>query len=103
MKIEKACKIIRLPRNRYYRWLRGRSFEDITPYDLEDRPPIARVIPHKLTDVEKEIIIEESSRDEYAGLRHRKLSYTIIDKGIEGPKRMRSPRLQNLTECGTLT
>lgn len=73
---------MRLPRNRYYRWLKGRSPEDITPYDLKDRPPVAMVIPHRLTQEEKEIIIEESARDEYAELRHRKLAYTLMDKGV---------------------
>lgn len=82
MKIEKACNIVRLPRNRYYRWLKGGSIEDITTEDLKDRPPVARIIPHKLTPEEREIIIEESARDKYAELRHRKLAYTLMDRGL---------------------
>jgi len=56
-----------------HRWLRGRSSEVFDLADLKDRPPVAKVIPHKPTPEERHIIIEASLEDEYADLGHRKL------------------------------
>jgi len=44
---------------------------------LLDRPPIARVAPHALTDAEREEILRAADEDAIAHLRHRKLTHHL--------------------------
>jgi len=45
--------------------------------DLADRPPVARVVGHRITEVERKAIVEMAKEEEHADLRHRKLPHML--------------------------
>lgn len=53
----------------------------ITVTDLVDRPPIARVAPHRLTEAERAEIPRAAEEDRLAHLRHRKLCHQLSREG----------------------
>jgi len=44
--------------------------------DLVDRPPIAGVIRHRITEIERQAVLE-MAQEEWADLRHRKLAHML--------------------------
>lgn len=53
----------------------------ITEADLIDRPPVARVAAHRLTEAERAEILRAADEDRLAHLRHRKLCHQLSREG----------------------
>jgi transposase InsO family protein len=66
-----ACKVLGLSADRFYRWRMRDS--------LIDKPPIAKLAPHKLLPVEQEEIVSYSL--EHPEQRHRELWYNLAREG----------------------
>ena len=79
--IGRACRIIMLPRDRYYAWLEGRCPDEATEADLEDRSSAPGCTPHKITPDERRAIVDMAKDDAYADLSHRKLAFSALDEG----------------------
>ena len=62
-----TCKVLGLSADRFYRWRTRES--------LVDKPPIAKLAPHKLLQAEQEEIVRNSL--EYPEQRHRELWYNL--------------------------
>lgn len=82
MALRKACEIIELPRARYYQWLGGREPDDLTLADFsrcqaESKPSVQRI-----TEVEREAIVEAAKDEAKVDLHHRKLAHTLGREGI---------------------
>lgn len=75
--VAQACRVLRLSRTRLYRWTRGKSMTEVEARDLVDRPPLARVIRHQITEIERQGILEMAQEEEWADLRHRKLAHML--------------------------
>lgn len=101
MSIERACQVILLDSRRLRRWLQrardGRPADRpdltgktarqgcdpaaLTEADLVDRPPVARRLPHRLTEGERREILRAGDEERLAHLRHRKLCHTLSREG----------------------
>lgn len=75
--VAQACQVLRLSRTRLYRWLRGKSMAEVEARDLVDRPAIAKVIRHQITEIERQGILEMAEEEKWADLRHRKLAHML--------------------------
>ena len=75
--VAQACRVLRLNRTRLYRWVRGEKMDEVRVEDLEDRPPIAQVVRHRIAREERETILEMAQQEEWADLRHRKLAHML--------------------------
>lgn len=75
--VAQACRVLRLNRTRLYRWVRGKNMDEVKAEDLEDRPPVAQVVRHRITREEREAILEMAQHEEWADLRHRKLAHML--------------------------
>lgn len=53
----------------------------ITAASLADRPPVARVSPHRLAAAERAEILAAADEDRHAHLRHRKLTHELSRQG----------------------
>jgi transposase InsO family protein len=53
----------------------------LTEIDLVDRPPVARVVAHRLTENERSEILRAADEDRLAHLRHRKLRHQLSREG----------------------
>jgi len=51
--------------------------EEVVAEELADRPPVARVVGHKMTGAERKAIVEMAKEEEHADLRHRKLAHML--------------------------
>lgn len=51
--------------------------EEIEIADLVDRPAVARIVSHRVTEAERQAIVEIAKEDEHADLRHRKLAHML--------------------------
>jgi len=60
---------------------RGKTLKTFPLKELEDRESTPVFAPHKITQKERETIIEMAKDDRYAHLSHRKLAYTALDEG----------------------
>ena len=47
--VAQACRVLKLSRTRLYRWLEGKVMEEVAVADLFDRPPVAKVVGHRIT------------------------------------------------------
>ena len=75
--LAQACRVLRLSRTRLYRWVRGKGMDEVNVADLEDRPPVAQVVGHRITPEERGAILEMAQEEEWADLRHRKLAHML--------------------------
>ena len=75
--VAQACRVLRLNRTRLYRWVRGEKMGEVRVEDLEDRPPVAQVVRHRITREEREAILQMAQQEEWADLRHRKLAHML--------------------------
>ena len=75
--VAQACRVLKLSRNRLYRWVRGKGMEAVEVADLEDKPPVAQVVGHKITWAERKAILELAQEEEWVDLRHRKLAHML--------------------------
>lgn len=101
--MKRACEVIMLDPRRFRRWVQkarnaradpstapsmpapGGSerlvFEAICIPDLADRPPVAKIAPHRLTEGEREEILGAAGERRLAHLRHRKLCHQLSREG----------------------
>ena len=75
--VAQASRVLKLSRTRLYRWLEGKGMEEVAVADLFDRPPVAKVVGHRITEVEREAILGIAREEEHADLRHRKLAHML--------------------------
>ena len=75
--VAQACRILKLNRTRLYRWARGRGMQAVPVEELEDKPPIAKVVGNKITPAEKEAILGMAQEERWADLRHRKMAHML--------------------------
>lgn len=75
--VAQACLVLKLSRTRLHRWLEGKGMEEVEATDLADRPPVAEVVRHRITEAEREAIVEIAREEEHADLRHRKLAHML--------------------------
>lgn len=101
--VERACVVIMLDARRLRRWMQKARIcpatastapwptapggaerlaaEKISLAGLADRPPIATIAPHRLTDDERERIVGAAGEERLAHLRHRKLTHQLSREG----------------------
>ncbi|MCK5329597.1 MAG: IS3 family transposase [Candidatus Latescibacteria bacterium] len=86
MRIDRACQILQLPRNRYYSWKQrlDRALPSGGSDSLEDRPsgPRCGKAPHRLLEEEKQQITALLKEEAYADLSPRQLSVVASEQGI---------------------
>ena len=75
--VAQACRILKLNRTRLYRWVRGSGMEAVQVKEVEDKPPMAKVVGNKITPAEREAILEMAQEEQWADLRHRKLAHML--------------------------
>jgi len=75
--VAEACRVLKLNRARLYRWLRGRSLEAVEVAELGDKPPVPRVVRHRITDAERQAVLEMAQEEKWVDLRHRKLAHML--------------------------
>jgi putative transposase len=75
--VAQACRVLGLNRTRLYRWVRGEKMGEVRVEDLEDRPPVAQLVRHRITLAERNAILEMAQQEEWADLRHRKLAHML--------------------------
>jgi putative transposase len=101
--IQRSCELIMLDARRLRRWVQRAQIsqgsgsgpvrkaapgalqrpgsEQISAEDLADRPPVAKVVPHRLTDAERDEIIRAADEQGLGELRHRKLTHQLSRHG----------------------
>lgn len=79
--IDKACGVILLDSRRLRRWVAGRPVYALTVHDLVDRPAVAKISPHALTEDEKATIVAASEEPELVNERHRNLTHHLSRQG----------------------
>ena len=77
MTVRKACEVLRLPRGVFYEWLGGRkpvegTLAELTPVVIERRGSAQRI-----TEAEREAIVEAAREEAKVDLHHRKLAHTL--------------------------
>ncbi len=77
MTVQKACEVLRLPRVAYYEWLAGRKPDELTLADLMPVVIERRASPQRITETEREAIVEAARDEAKVDLHHRKLAHTL--------------------------
>lgn len=77
MTVQKACEVLKLPRVTFYQWRGGRKSEELTLSDLTPMVIERRVSPQRITEVEREAIVEAAQDEAKVDLHHRKLAHTL--------------------------
>ncbi len=75
--VAQACQVLKLSRTRLYWWVRGKGMEEVQVADLEDKPPVAQVVRHRITPAERKAILEMAQEEQWADLRHCKLAHML--------------------------
>lgn len=78
--VQRACRMIQLGPNRYYRWRKQYSQHGMD--GLVDRTSAPSVVAHKILPEEQEAILQAARAPKYVDLRHRKLAYQLQDDGV---------------------
>jgi len=77
MTVQKACEVLQLPRVTFYHWRGGRNPDELTVADLTPVMTERRVSPQRITEVEREAIVEAAQDEAKVDLHHRKLAHTL--------------------------
>lgn len=77
MTVQKACEVLGLPRVTYYDWLGGRKPDEVTLVALTPVVVERRGSPQRITEVEREAIVEAAKDEAKVDLHHRKLAHTL--------------------------
>lgn len=75
--VTRSCEILMIDARRVRRWVAGHDPQHLTDAGLTDRPPVAKVAPHALTEHERMEILIAADDDELAHLHHRKLTHHL--------------------------
>jgi transposase InsO family protein len=75
--IARSCELLMLSRRRLHRWIAGRDVESLKAEDLRDIPPIPKTVPNRITEAERQAIIQAASDPDNSHLKHRKLTHTL--------------------------
>lgn len=78
---DRACEVIMFDPRRLRRWVAGRNVNELDEADMADRPPVAKMSPHALTDDEKAVIVAAADEEELADERHRNLTHHLSRQG----------------------
>ena len=77
MEVQRACEVLKLSPRTYYHWLGGREPGELTLADLTPRAGEDRASPRRITEVEREAIVEAAQDEAKVDLHHRKLAHTL--------------------------
>ena len=77
MTVKKACEILGLPRGVFYDWLEGRKPDEVTLADLTPVVIGRRASSQRITEAEREAIVEAARDEAKVDLHHRKLAHTL--------------------------
>lgn len=80
--ISRSCELLMLGRRRFHRWVEGKDQDNLTPEDLADEPPIPKTVANKITEAERQAIIDAAGDPDNSHLRHRKLAHTLSRREI---------------------
>lgn len=72
-----ACRILELPRDRYYRWVGERDPAALTAADLTDRSCAPLLVANRLTAAERQAMLAFAGDEVHATERHRKLAHLL--------------------------
>jgi putative transposase len=75
--VQKACEVLGLPRGVFYGWLGGRKPVEVTLADLTPVLIERRASPQRITEAERQAIIEVAGDEAKVDLHHRKLAHTL--------------------------
>lgn len=75
--VTKACEVLMLDSRRFHRWIAGKDLDNLVAEDLVDEPPVAKVIPNKITEQERQQIIDAATDPDNSHLKHRKLTHHL--------------------------
>jgi transposase InsO family protein len=75
--VSETCRILELPRDRYYRWVGGADPATLTAAALEDRPPVPLLVANRLTEEERQAMLAIATCEAHADQRHRKLAHLL--------------------------
>lgn len=77
MTVQKACEVLQLPRVSFYHWRGGRNPDDLTVADTTPMLTETRVSLQRITEAEREAIVEAAQDEAKVDLHHRKLAHTL--------------------------
>lgn len=77
MTVQKACEVLGLRRGVYYDWLGGRKPDELRLADLTPVATQRRASPQRITEAEREAIVEAARDETKVDLHHRKLAHTL--------------------------
>lgn len=72
-----ACRLLELPRDRYYRWVGERDPAALTVADLTDRSSAPLLVANRLTVTERRAMLAIAADEAHATERHRKLAHLL--------------------------
>lgn len=75
--ITRSCQLLMLSTRRFHRWVAGKEVKNLKAQDLADGPPIPKTVPGKITEAERQAIIEAATDPDNSHLKHRKLTHTL--------------------------
>jgi transposase InsO family protein len=75
--ISRSCELLMLSRRRFHRWVQGKDLDNLEADDLADAPPVPRTVANKITESERQAIIDAAGDPDNSHLRHRKLAHTL--------------------------
>ena len=76
LSVQKACEFLNLSRVSYYHWLGGRKADDLSLADVMPRV-VERHSVLRITEAEREAIVEAAKDEAKVDLHHRKLAHTL--------------------------
>jgi putative transposase len=80
--ISRSCELLMLGRRRFHRWVTGKDLDNLTAQDLTDAPPVPHTVANKITEDERQMIIEAAGDPDNSHLRHRKLAHALSRREI---------------------
>lgn len=80
--ISRSCELLMLGRRRFHRWAAGKDLDNLSAEDLADQPPVPRTVANKITEDERQAIIDAAADPDNSHLRHRKLAHTLSRREI---------------------
>lgn len=80
--ISRSCELLMLGRRRFHRWVAGKDLDNLSAEDLTDEPPVPRTVANKITEQERQAIIDAAADPDNSHLRHRKLAHTLSRREI---------------------
>ena len=69
--ITRSCELLMLSCRRFHRWVAGKDLDALTTADLVDDPPVPKTVANKITNDERDAVLEAAKDPDNSHLRHR--------------------------------